>query len=393
MGEDLVTTLNPQYPTSWWGIGFSDEVRAGEVVPVKLLERDVILWRGSDGTLHCHSAICPHLGANIGYGGDVVGNAVRCPFHGHQYDGTGRACARVGNDSQAPKSLKLRTYDVREHFGTIFVWNGQGEPDHDFPLEALLPETTSSEEETSSFRCAFRLPFPGKLFTENVADANHLSTLHRACEWGEVELLEESPWLLKQRLELKNPVRLLSSRYLRDLWDMGQLRNPPISTENGMTMTTFGGGLHLIVIDPFRPGEGGLFGKVLDIAGAVRAITCFTPITANSHWHSVTFVMPKLRAPLPQWAMDRAMNRILAARDWGATVQDCAVMIHRQEPAKPVYDRLDRGLVRFRRFWDSRLEDRSLWEGDGIHSNGLRAGIRWDDAPSAPARVVRRVAQ
>jgi hypothetical protein len=301
----------------------------------------------------------------------------------------------VGEAVRTSERIGLTSYHVTEHFGTIFVWNGRGEPDHAFPLETLLPESVDTEEETSSFRCAFYLPFPAKLFVENVADASHLSALHRACDWGDVEFIEESPWLLKQRLELKNPVRLFSATYLRDVWDMGQLRNPPVSTENGMTMNTFGGGLHLIVIDPMRQGEArrGLMGKVLDVAGAVRAITCFTPVTAKSHWHSVTFVMPKLRTPMPQWALDRAMNRVLAARDWGATLQDSAVMINRQEQHIPAYGRLDRGLVRFRRFWDSRIEDRSLWEGDGIHSNGLRAGIRWDDAPSGPTRSLRQAAQ
>jgi hypothetical protein len=65
-------------------------------------------------------------------------------------------------------------------------------------------------------------------------------------------------------------------------------------------------------------------------------------------------------------------------------------MHYRHEQPNPGYGRLERGLVRFRRFWDSRIEDRSLWQGDGIHSNGLRAGIRWDDGPQtepAPATI------
>jgi hypothetical protein len=62
-------------------------------------------------------------------------------------------------------------------------------------------------------------------------------------------------------------------------------------------------------------------------------------------------------------------------------MQDGALMRHRQEPVNPVYGKLDRGLLRFRRFWDSRLLDRTLWAGDNIHSNGLRAGIRWEDRP------------
>lgn len=60
-------------------------------------------------------------------------------------------------------------------------------------------------------------------------------------------------------------------------------------------------------------------------------------------------------------------------------------MIHRQEPEHPAYNRFDRGLVKFRRFWDSRLLDRSLWAGDNVHSAGARAGCAWPDDPTRTA--------
>lgn len=393
----LSTALNPQYPSSWWSIGFSHEVRAGEVVPLRLLERDLVLWRGPDGVLNCQSAFCPHLGAHLGFGGSVVDNSVKCPFHGYRYDPSGQMCGRVGESDAGSKRLRLTPYEVREHFGTIFIWNGSGEPDHEFPLDVFLPEGAKGEDDTTSFRCSFHLPFPAKPFIENVADANHFGALHRAGAWGDVELLEESPWLLKQRLQVYEPVHLFSRQYVRELWKLGQLGNPPIATENGMEMTTFGGGLHLVEVDSFKPGSGGKgaaagpVGRLLELAGAVRAVTGWTPLAANSHLHIVTIVLPKLRAPLPRWALNPIMNRVLASRDWGAALQDSSVMINRREPVNPAYGKLDRGLVRFRRFWDSRLEDRSLWAGDEIHSNGLRAGIRWPDAPSEAPRSAREV--
>jgi nitrite reductase/ring-hydroxylating ferredoxin subunit len=382
-------TINAQYPSSWWGAGFSDEVRTGEVLPLKLLERHLVLWRGEDGVLRCQSAFCPHLGAHIGYGGAVAGNSVSCPFHGYRYDGTGRLCGRIGESDAGSRRLRLDSYEVREHFGTIFVWNGNGPPDHEFPLDTFLPDGVKSKHDVTVFRCAFHLPFPAKHFIENVGDANHFGALHRVGTWGDVDLIDESTWLIKQRLQVYEPVPLFSMRYLRELWKLGQLGNPPIATENAMTITTWGGGLHLVEVDSFDSSGGrqSALGRLLELAGAVRAITCWTPIGANSHLHNVTFVLPKLRTPLPSWALDPVMNRIFAGRDWGAALQDASVMINRQEPVNPAYGKLDRGLIRFRRFWDSRIEDRSLWEGDGIHSNGLRGGIRWANAPSDSRRT------
>ena len=362
------------------------------MLPVKLLEQDLVLWRDQAGTLHCQSGICPHLGANIGYGGSVVADGVKCPFHGYVYDSGGRVCERLGEQGPASRRLILDTYRVEEHFGTIFVWNGRGEPDHAFPSDAILGSDTS-EDDVDAYHMAFHLPFAGKPFAENVADGNHFGALHRAGTWGETIFLDESPTVLQQRLEVREPVRTFSRAYLRETACMGQLLNPSIATDAGMTMTTFGGGIHLVQVDQFSdPGtERRLRSRMLDFAGAVRAIVCWTPITANSHWHGVTFITPPLRVPVPDAVLRPVLEWVLAKRDWGATLQDCAVMYYRREQPNPPYGRLDRGLVRFRRFWDSRIEDPSLQAGDDVHSNGLRAGIRWEDRPPAePEHVTIR---
>ena len=187
--------INPQYPASWWVIGFSDEVRESELIPVRFLERDVVLWRDAAGKLHCQSAICPHLGANIGYGGAVVGDCIECPFHGYTYDSFGALAKRRGEDTPASSRLRLRTYTVVERYGTIFVWNGTEVPDHDVPsLEEIFPDIPSLRpEDVLTFQFGFFLPFPAKWFLENVPDANHFGVLHRVAEFAEAEEIEETP--------------------------------------------------------------------------------------------------------------------------------------------------------------------------------------------------------
>ncbi len=50
--------------------------------------------------LHCGQvsivdAYCPHLGANLGVGGRVIGNCIECPFHGWQFDGETGKCTSI----------------------------------------------------------------------------------------------------------------------------------------------------------------------------------------------------------------------------------------------------------------------------------------------------------
>ena len=44
----------------------------GEVKPVRMLGRDFVIYRGTDGAVRVLDAYCPHLGAHLGYGGKVV---------------------------------------------------------------------------------------------------------------------------------------------------------------------------------------------------------------------------------------------------------------------------------------------------------------------------------
>jgi hypothetical protein len=50
--------------------------------------------------------------------------------------------------------------------------------------------------------------------------------------------------------------------------------------------------------------------------------------------------------------------------------------MHRAEQPNPAYHVRDRGLVTFRRFWDSRITSDGPLAGDNLRSNGARAGIR-----------------
>ena len=59
------------YPTSWIQIGWSHELRRGQVRAVRCLGRELVLFRGEDGRVRVVDAYCPHLGAHLGVGGSV----------------------------------------------------------------------------------------------------------------------------------------------------------------------------------------------------------------------------------------------------------------------------------------------------------------------------------
>src|SRR5262245_37759954 len=118
------------FPNGWFRVAFSNELRPGGVIPLRYFSRDFVLFRTSDGTPHLLDAYCPHLGAHLGYGGRVEGNAIRCPFHGWLWGGQG-SCMEVPYARKVPPTAQIRTWPVREVNGLIMIYyHAQAEPPH-----------------------------------------------------------------------------------------------------------------------------------------------------------------------------------------------------------------------------------------------------------------------
>ena len=70
------------YPNSWYPVLDSSSLECKEVKAVHVFGQDLIAFRGTSGKAYVMDAYCPHLGS-------VVGDHIRCPFHGWTFDGSG----------------------------------------------------------------------------------------------------------------------------------------------------------------------------------------------------------------------------------------------------------------------------------------------------------------
>lgn len=112
------------FPTGWFLISFSDELKPGEIRECKFMGQDLVLFRTESGQACVTDAFCPHMGAHFAYGGEVQGEIIRCPFHGFCYDTEG-ACVKTGYGTKPPRKAQLRTWPIREMNGIILVWHHQ----------------------------------------------------------------------------------------------------------------------------------------------------------------------------------------------------------------------------------------------------------------------------
>ena len=114
----------------WHAVARVSDVVPGGLMPVRLLEEDLLLWRSSAG-VEAWRDYCPHRGAKLSLG-RVRDDRVVCPYHGMEYEAGGR-CVRVPAHPGRPPPRQARAtcYEVTERYG--LVWASLGAPSGDVP--------------------------------------------------------------------------------------------------------------------------------------------------------------------------------------------------------------------------------------------------------------------
>ena len=111
----------------WYAILPSKAVRAGKVTAVKRLGMELAMFRTDSGKIGCVADRCTHRGAALSIG-EVKGDCLQCPFHGLQFDHSGK-CVFIpanGKGSKADISrYNVQSYTVREKYGIIYLWYGE----------------------------------------------------------------------------------------------------------------------------------------------------------------------------------------------------------------------------------------------------------------------------
>jgi cholesterol 7-dehydrogenase len=114
--------LPPPFPNGWFCLCYSNQVATGQVKYVESLGEHFAVYRGESGKINILNAYCPHLGANIAFGGKVKGDCIECPFHAWKFDNKGTCVNIPYNNGQIPSDAKIRSWLADEVSGQILVW-------------------------------------------------------------------------------------------------------------------------------------------------------------------------------------------------------------------------------------------------------------------------------
>ena len=106
----------------WQVAAFAKEV-GRSILARKFLGEPVILFRTGTGEVVAMEDCCPHRCLPLSMG-QLVGDHVRCGYHGMEFDHSGQCVAVPGQD-QIPPKAKARTYPVVQKYNLVWIWMGE----------------------------------------------------------------------------------------------------------------------------------------------------------------------------------------------------------------------------------------------------------------------------
>lgn len=113
--------INPNY---WYAVGWADQIKPGQIMPVTIWQQPIVVYRGFEGQLHALEDVCPHKGVAL-HKGKVIGPHLACRYHGWEFDEAGQ-CVNIPYwpPSQKLPCAQARVFPIQEKYNIIWVFPG-----------------------------------------------------------------------------------------------------------------------------------------------------------------------------------------------------------------------------------------------------------------------------
>lgn len=159
----------------WYVVLDSKQLKKNKLIGVTRLSDKLVFWRDESNDVHCIFDKCCHRGASLS-AGKLLDNHVQCPFHGFQYDSSGKVtCIPAnGRDASVPDNYKVNAYLVKEAYGFIWLWYSDERKDiPEIPFFEELKEGFSYGEFSETWAVHYSRAI------ENQLDVVHLPFVHK----------------------------------------------------------------------------------------------------------------------------------------------------------------------------------------------------------------------
>ncbi|XP_020582600.1 protein TIC 55, chloroplastic [Phalaenopsis equestris] len=165
----------------WYPLYLTAEVPEDAPLGLTVFHKQLVLYRDFNGVLRCHEDRCPHRLAKLSEG-QLVDGRIECLYHGWQFEGDGK-CVKIPQlpeGAKIPRAACVRTYEVRDSQGVVWVWMSDKNPPNLTKLPWFEHYAKPNFQDTSTIH---ELPYDHSILLENLMDPAHVPISHDRTDW------------------------------------------------------------------------------------------------------------------------------------------------------------------------------------------------------------------
>lgn len=165
----------------WYVAAWADEVGSKPLART-ILDQPVVLFRGQAGQVAALEDRCCHRGLPLHHG-EVIGDCLRCAYHGLEYDLSG-VCVRIPGQDKIPLKARVKGWPVVERDHLIWIWMG----DPDQADESKVAGYSYHDDTRWRYRKnTYLIKANHLLVYDNLLDLTHLGHVHKKTIGGDAE--------------------------------------------------------------------------------------------------------------------------------------------------------------------------------------------------------------
>lgn len=158
---------------AWYPAGWAHDLQDA-ILPIRLLDDPIALFRDEHGTPRALFDACPHRFAPLSLG-TRRDDRIVCKYHGLEFSSEGTCLRNPHGRGGISSALNVRSYPVAEKYGMLWVWTGAAALAEDTPLPSLpfferpgLAWVYGQVEVATNY----------ELVIDNLLDLSHVEFLH-----------------------------------------------------------------------------------------------------------------------------------------------------------------------------------------------------------------------
>jgi phenylpropionate dioxygenase-like ring-hydroxylating dioxygenase large terminal subunit len=165
----------------WYVAAWADEIESRPFART-FLNEPVVLYRGESGRIAAVEDRCCHRALPLRHG-QVVGDSLRCAYHGLEYDQSGQ-CTRIPGQEKIPAKARIRSYPVAEKDDLVWIWMGEA----DRAEIGSVPDYPWHHDHGWRYKKnTYLIEANHLLIYDNLLDLTHLGYVHRKTIGGDAE--------------------------------------------------------------------------------------------------------------------------------------------------------------------------------------------------------------